>query len=72
MYRLVLVVPSYDSLLIDPTWGAGIVSDGKFVRSTDNSMWFDVSPYWMAFSHYPDNYFWTKLDISIPLLMRNS
>lgn len=56
---------SYNGLLIDPTWGAGFVSDGKFVRSTDNSMWFDVSPYWMAFSHYPDNYFWTKLDISI-------
>lgn len=56
---------AYEGLLIDPTWGAGAVADGKFIKSNNNSMWFNVSPYWMAFSHYPDNEFWTKLDISI-------
>ena len=27
--------------------------------------WFNVSPYWMIFSHFPDNPNWTKLDIDI-------
>ena len=56
---------AYDGLLIDPTWGAGSVFDGKFVKNEDNSMWFNVSPYWMFFSHYPDQQYWTKLDIDI-------
>ena len=56
---------AYDGLLIDPTWGAGSVCEGKFVKSEDNSMWFDVSPYWMVFTHYPDQNYWTKLDIQI-------
>lgn len=55
----------YDGLLIDPTWGAGGVSQGRFVRSEDNSKWFNVSPYWMIFSHLPDQQMWSKLDISI-------
>lgn len=56
---------AYDGLLIDPTWGAGSVCDGKFVKNEDNSTWFNVSPYWMAFSHFPDQKYWTKLDIDI-------
>ena len=56
---------AYEGLLIDPTWGAGAVADGKFIKSNNNSMWFNISPYWMAFSHYPDHQFWTKLDITI-------
>lgn len=55
---------AYEGLFVDPTWGAGVVSDGKFIKNNDNSMWFNVSPYWMAFSHYPDQDYRT-LDISI-------
>ena len=28
-------------------------------------MWFDVSPYWMIFSHFPDQQYWTKLDLKV-------
>ena len=56
---------AYDGLLIDPTWGAGSVKDGKFIKSDDNSAWFDVSPYWMIFSHFPINRYWTKLEIDV-------
>lgn len=51
----------YDAILIDPTWGAGSVNGNKFIRNTDNSMWFDVSPYWMIFSHFPEKEEWTML-----------
>ena len=37
----------------------------SFVKKEDNSMWFNVSPYWMIFSHFLDNPNWTKLDIDI-------
>ena len=56
---------AYEGLLIDPTWGAGAICEGKFIKSNDKSMWFNVSPYWMAFSHFPDQDYWTKLDINI-------
>lgn len=56
---------AYDGILIDPTWGAGTVDGVKFVKNDNNSSWFNVSPYWMIFSHYPDQPYWTKLDISI-------
>ena len=55
----------YNGILIDPTWGAGSVNAGKFVKSKDTSIWFDVSPYWMIFTHYPDEEHWTRLAISI-------
>ena len=58
-------IGAYDGLLIDPTWGAGSVCDGRFVKKEDNSTWFNVSPYWMVFSHYPDQEYWTKLDIGL-------
>ncbi len=42
-------------ILIDPTWGAGGVKNGVFEKSEDPTLWFDVNPYWMIFSHLPDN-----------------
>ena len=42
-------------ILADPTWGAGGVKNGRFVRSTDPMIWFHVDPHWMIFTHYPDN-----------------
>ena len=56
---------AYDGILVDPTWGAGTVNNGKFVKSTDNAVWFDVSPYWMICSHYPDEQRWARLDIEV-------
>lgn len=56
---------AYDGIFIDPTWGAGAVIDGKFIKSKNSDLWFNVSPYWMIFSHYPDSDLWTKLDIKI-------
>ena len=56
---------AYDGMLIDPTWGAGAVDGVKFVKNEDNSIWFDVSPYWMIFSHFPDQQHWLKLDFPI-------
>ncbi len=55
----------YEGILIDPTWGAGTVDGVKFVKNEDNSTWFNVSPFWMIFSHFPDQHNWTKLDIEI-------
>lgn len=43
------------NILIDPTWGAGSIKDGVFVRSEDNQSWFDIDPYWLIFTHYPDD-----------------
>ncbi len=42
-------------ILVDPTWGAGGVQDGVFVRSDNDMSWFSVDPYWMIFTHYPDD-----------------
>ena len=56
---------AYDGLLIDPTWGAGSVDGVKFIKSKDNSAWFNVGPYRMIFTHFPDQQHWAKLDITI-------
>ena len=56
---------AYDGIFIDPTWGAGTVNGGRFIKSNNNSIWFNVSPYWMIFSHFPDQQYWSKLDIAI-------
>ena len=56
---------AYDGILIDPTWGAGSVDGVKYIKSEDNSPWFNVPPYWMIFSHFPDQQYWSKLDITI-------
>lgn len=42
-------------ILVDPTWGAGSVVDGVFERSDEDMSWFRVSPYWLIFTHYPDD-----------------
>ena len=55
----------YDGFFVDPTWGAGTVDGGKFIKNEDNSTWFHVSPYWLIFTHFPDQQYWLKLDISI-------
>lgn len=60
-----LFTHAYDGMLIDPTWGAGAVDGVKFVKNEDNSIWFNVSPYWMIFSHFPDEQYWTKLDFKV-------
>lgn len=44
-----------NAILIDPTWGAGVVENGKFVKSNHDMSWFDVDPCWMIFTHYPQN-----------------
>lgn len=56
---------AYKGIFIDPTWGAGSVKEARFVRNDNPSVWFDVSPYWMIFSHFPDDPYWAKLDISV-------
>ena len=43
-----------DWILMDPTWGSGSVDNGRFVRNKDCDVWFDVSPEWMIFRHFPD------------------
>lgn len=43
------------SILIDPTWGAGSIKDGQFVHSENDMSWFDIDPYWLIFTHYPDD-----------------
>ncbi len=58
------VVTSGEStgILVDPTWGAGSVDKGRFIRSDNDMSWFDVRPEWMIFSHFPDGEQWQLLD----------
>lgn len=39
--------------LLDPTWGAGKIINGKFERNTNPLLWFDVNPSWLIFTHLP-------------------
>ena len=51
-----LVEVEEGGILVDPTWGAGGVQDGVFVRNENDDMsWFNVDPYWLIFTHYPDD-----------------
>lgn len=43
------------SILIEPTWGAGVVENNIFVKSNNDMSWFDVDPCWMIFTHFPNN-----------------
>lgn len=43
------------SILIDPTWGAGSIKDGIFVRNENDLSWFQIDPHWLIFTHYPDD-----------------
>lgn len=40
-------------ILIEPTWGAGLMLDGKFVKTPNNMAWFDVDPHVMVSTHFP-------------------
>lgn len=42
-------------ILIDPTWGAGSVTDNVFKRSDNDMSWFHIDPNWLIFTHYPDD-----------------
>ncbi len=42
-------------IMIDPTWGAGSVDGSEFTRSKNDNSWFHVNPYWMIFTHFPDD-----------------
>lgn len=44
-----------NAIMIEPTWGAGVVEDGRFIKSDHDMSWFDVDPCWMIFTHYPKN-----------------
>jgi transglutaminase/protease-like cytokinesis protein 3 len=44
-----------NAIFIEPTWGAGAVENGNFVKSDHDMSWFDVDPCWMIFTHYPKN-----------------
>lgn len=44
-----------NAILIEPTWGAGVVENGRFIKSDNDMSWFDVDPCWMIFTHYPKN-----------------
>ena len=43
------------NILIDPTWGAGSIIVGKFIQNKNDMSWFHIDPYWLIFTHYPDN-----------------
>lgn len=42
-------------IFIDPTWGAGSVSGNTFIRNDNDMSWFHVSPYWLIFTHFPED-----------------
>lgn len=50
-----LVEADGKGILIDPTWGAGSIKDGKFVQNENDMSWFQIDPYWLIFTHYPDD-----------------
>ncbi|MBQ0103477.1 MAG: hypothetical protein KBS99_04805 [Prevotellaceae bacterium] len=43
------------AIMIEPTWGAGVVEEGQFIKGKHDMSWFDVDPCWMIFTHYPKN-----------------
>lgn len=40
---------------VDPTWGAGSVSNGVFTKKDNDMSWFRTTPQWMIFTHLPEN-----------------
>ena len=52
---LFVVVEDGAGILIDPTWGAGSVNGKTFIRNENDMSWFHVDPYWMIFTHFPDD-----------------
>jgi hypothetical protein len=41
-------------ILLDPTWGAGRIEEGRYVKDENCWTWFNVEPEWMLLSHYPN------------------
>ena len=62
---LYVYTDGYNGIFIDPTWGAGGISDGRFVQGINRDIWFDVDPAWIIFSHYPKDNKWKMLDYDI-------
>lgn len=52
-------------ILVDPTWGAGSVDNGRFTHKDNDDSWFHVDPEWMIFTHYPDSEAYQLLDKKI-------
>lgn len=50
------------NILLDPTWGAGSVINGKFEHSKTPLLWFDVNPCWFVFTHLPKSGKYQMLD----------
>ncbi len=40
-------------ILMDPTWGAGLCVNGKFVQQQSPLLWFNTNPHWFIFTHFP-------------------
>lgn len=55
MWLFVVTEGENTGILVDPTWGAGSVNGDKFEWKSDDMSWFDVDPYWLLFTHYPDD-----------------
>ncbi len=56
-----IVTTERGDVLLDPTWGAGSMVDGKFARLSEPLVWFDVDPCWFIFTHHPNNKRWQYL-----------
>ena len=41
-------------ILLDPTWGAGGLVDGRYQKNPNCWTWFNVEPEWMLLTHYPN------------------
>lgn len=48
-------------ILLDSTWGAGWVNGNVYGKRKFHDLWWDVDPYWMLFTHYPDETEWQLL-----------
>lgn len=44
-----------DTLLIDPTWGAKGTNASQPMLSNHRDLWFDIDPYYLIFSHFPND-----------------
>ena len=62
----VLVEVESGWILIDPTWGAGGMDSTNNFQQKDNDMsWFHIDPYWLIFTHFPDDERYQLLDTPI-------
>lgn len=53
------------TVLMDPTWGAGRIVNGRFVRNHAPLDWFDTDPKWFIFTHFPEKKKFQFLDKTI-------